>query len=743
MFAHLLSAQTIINVPENYPTIQQALNVANEGDTILVQSGTYKENIIWPNKNGIILIGSSKETTIINGSNISSSLIINPMNAVIDNSTVIKNLSIISGGNSINGGGIMIVNCSPLLENLLINNNSAKKGGGIYLKNSSATIIFCLISNNNAISSGGDIGEGGGVFVTGGTPQLVNINITDNTSYRGAGISLADGNVQIDSSKIVSNVAEQNGGGIYLAGNSNCEISNSTIKDNRAPNLGGGICNYGGLCTIDNNILDNNFSYNGAGIYDSFSSNKTIVKNSIIINHTGAVLGAAILSDHNLEVHNSTLAYNSANAKANPNSEGGGICGKFHSNIVLDKVAFIGNSSLKSGGALSVSETSNLTIENCTFSNNSSPNGDAIYVNSLGNYSITNNNFIKNGYALFNNDNTIYVDATNNYWGNPTGAFNQNNNPTGLGDSTNYFVNIVPWLTNPNLTAPPSPPLNISANNITNSSITLNWQNIQIGDLAGYKVYFSTDSVSYLYANYIDVKKDTTYTLSNLSTGQKYYIAITSYNNGGNESWFSKQIIVTALTLPNPPVLISPQNNFSFPDTVKALFAWHLVDYATLYHFQLSANEKFDSLFVENDNLADSIYSYEGKLLTRKYFWRVRAKNVLGFSQWSEAFSFSIERTTGINNEEKTIPICFSLGQNYPNPFNPNTIISFGIPKRSSVKIIVYNILGQIVETLLNEQKESGFYKILFNAPNLSSGVYICSLKAGDYFASIKMIFQK
>jgi len=543
-----------INIPDDYSTIQAGLNAADSSDTVLVQPGTYYENIFWPDKNSLVLIGASRENTIINGSNLGTTIIINPLNNSINESTIIKNLSIISGGNTTNGGGILIVNSSPTLINLSISNNSADKGGGLYLKNSQAKINYCIISNNKTISEGGDVNEGGGIYILGGSPTLLGTIVSGNTSFRGAEISLSDGIIKIDSSTFNNNIAEQNGGAVYLFGNSNCEILNSKIKANKAPNLGGGVCNYGGVCIIDNTVLDNNFSYNGGGIY---SQNKTTVKNSFIINHSGSVFGAAILSNHNLEVQNSVIAYNSANAKANPNCEGGGIYVNFHSNIVLQKVAFLGNNSLKSGGCLSVSENSNLTIENCTFSNNSSTKGDAIYVNGLNNNTITNNNFFKNGYGLFNEDNTVYINAINNFWGHFTGPFNQDNNPNGLGDSINYFVNATPWLSSPNVDAPPSPPLSIIIENITNNSITLNWNNIQIGDLAGYKIYYDTDSSSYSYSNSIDIGLDTNYTLSNLTTGTEYFIAVTTYDIDGNESWYSKEVVAC----PQPAPLIHTSTN--------------------------------------------------------------------------------------------------------------------------------------------------------------------------------------
>ncbi|MEN8193827.1 MAG: T9SS type A sorting domain-containing protein [Bacteroidota bacterium] len=72
----------------------------------------------------------------------------------------------------------------------------------------------------------------------------------------------------------------------------------------------------------------------------------------------------------------------------------------------------------------------------------------------------------------------------------------------------------------------------------------------------------------------------------------------------------------------------------------------------------------------------------------------------------------------------------FELFQNYPNPFNPTTIIRYGLPKESSVKIIVYNILGEKIITLVDNVQKAGYYEINFNASNLASGVYIYSIQS-------------
>ncbi|HEY6436739.1 MAG TPA: T9SS type A sorting domain-containing protein, partial [Ignavibacteriaceae bacterium] len=85
----------------------------------------------------------------------------------------------------------------------------------------------------------------------------------------------------------------------------------------------------------------------------------------------------------------------------------------------------------------------------------------------------------------------------------------------------------------------------------------------------------------------------------------------------------------------------------------------------------------------------------------------------------------------------------FSLSQNYPNPFNPSTRINYSVPFTSFIKIKLYDILGNEVATLVNEEKPAGVYEISFDASRLSSGVYFYQLKADSFVETRKMILLR
>ncbi|MBC8042386.1 MAG: T9SS type A sorting domain-containing protein [Rhizobacter sp.] len=83
------------------------------------------------------------------------------------------------------------------------------------------------------------------------------------------------------------------------------------------------------------------------------------------------------------------------------------------------------------------------------------------------------------------------------------------------------------------------------------------------------------------------------------------------------------------------------------------------------------------------------------------------------------------------------------LSQNYPNPFNPSTTISYSIALASSVRLVVYDVLGREVATLISAKQAAGNYRVNFNASNLSSGVYFYRLQSGANVQTRKMLLVK
>ncbi|MCZ6774902.1 MAG: T9SS type A sorting domain-containing protein, partial [Ignavibacteria bacterium] len=88
-------------------------------------------------------------------------------------------------------------------------------------------------------------------------------------------------------------------------------------------------------------------------------------------------------------------------------------------------------------------------------------------------------------------------------------------------------------------------------------------------------------------------------------------------------------------------------------------------------------------------------------------------------------------------------PATFRLEQNYPNPFNPSTTIRYQLPKDVYVTLKVYNLLGQEVATLVNEEKGAGSYHVEFDGEGLASGMYLYRIQAGDFVDTKRLLLLK
>lgn len=104
-----------------------------------------------------------------------------------------------------------------------------------------------------------------------------------------------------------------------------------------------------------------------------------------------------------------------------------------------------------------------------------------------------------------------------------------------------------------------------------------------------------------------------------------------------------------------------------------------------------------------------------------------------------------VTTATGINavEPEPGVPLAFEVKQNYPNPFNPSTTIGFSIPERMRVSLRVFNLLGQEVATLVNDEYAQGSYTVQWQPLNLASGTYLYRVQAGGYSETKKLVYLK
>lgn len=139
----------------------------------------------------------------------------------------------------------------------------------------------------------------------------------------------------------------------------------------------------------------------------------------------------------------------------------------------------------------------------------------------------------------------------------------------------------------------------------------------------------------------------------------------------------------------------------------------------------------------------NEIYLMENRLLK---FYNLKSDPIVDLNLHSSEneFQLLIGNVDFIKEaKNRSIPQEISLFQNYPNPFNPNTWIRFSLPKESNVKLTVYNVLGEIVTELLNQNIDAGYHEVEFKKTNFSSGIYYYRLQSDKFVETKKMILLK
>ncbi|MCK4655364.1 MAG: right-handed parallel beta-helix repeat-containing protein, partial [Candidatus Cloacimonetes bacterium] len=224
---------TIINIPADQPTIQAGINVAVNGDIVLVQPGTYFENINYNGKYITVasLFYTTQDTSYIFQTTIDG----NQEGRVVtfvneENLTAVLTGFTITNGNASSGGGIHCFASSPSLQNLFITGNSASSGGGISCwKGSVPSLQNVTIMNNSADNSGGGI-----YCICESNPNLENVTVTNNSAaFQGGGICCNESNLSFDTEN-------------------RCNIYLNNVMNNR----GYGVDIYASYCDIINVIVD-------------------------------------------------------------------------------------------------------------------------------------------------------------------------------------------------------------------------------------------------------------------------------------------------------------------------------------------------------------------------------------------------------------------------------------------------------------------------------------------------------
>ncbi|MBK8550389.1 MAG: T9SS type A sorting domain-containing protein [Ignavibacteria bacterium] len=160
--------------------------------------------------------------------------------------------------------------------------------------------------------------------------------------------------------------------------------------------------------------------------------------------------------------------------------------------------------------------------------------------------------------------------------------------------------------------------------------------------------------------------------------------------------------------------------------------------------FSIQSKNDIDTNWIIKGSVAANITQWQdsGLISGTAYYYRVFAKNAAGNSPPSDTVNTIITNIISSSN----IPEYFKLYQNYPNPFNPVTKISFDIPFSNNpveTKLIIHDISGRMIATLVNQEMSSGSYETEWDAVNYASGIYYYTIEAGNYKETKKMLLLK
>ena len=305
----------VINVPVDQPTIQDGIDAADGGDTVLVTEGSYSGdgniNIDFKGKQITVKSQNGPEATIINCLSTPNSRGFIFQNKETSD-TVLEGFTI-KNGNNTDGGGIFCDVASPTIKNCYITDNS---GGGIFCIVSEAKIIDCQISNNRdgngVLIIEPDTRNGVVIEIPISGPSFINCDISQN---KGHGIyCLLHASATITKSTVTQNI----GRGIFCNSFSGAKITNCIISQN----LDGGVeCReYSGL-TITDSIIKQNTAKNGGGIYCSPTSRLNVI-GCVIAENIATESGGGIDSISTfgfVNISYCTIARNSSN------NRGGGV----------------------------------------------------------------------------------------------------------------------------------------------------------------------------------------------------------------------------------------------------------------------------------------------------------------------------------------------------------------------------------------------------------------------------------
>ena len=282
------------------------------------------------------------------------------------------------------------------------------------------------------------------------------------------------------------------------------------------------------------------------------------------------------------------------------------------------------------------------------------------------------------------------------------------------------------------VTAPAPIALASPANNARSqpATLTLTWKPDY--QAATYQVQVSTTEEFSQIIAAVDGLTDTQHEIGPLAGNTTYYWRVRATNVAGSGPWSAIWTFKTPFFAPEAITLTLPENEAIDQGSTVA-FEWQPDPNAQTYDFQVSTTATFSQIVAEADGLVETQHEAGILAYSTTHYWRVRGVNTLGAGPWSEAYSFTVAVGTGIESASGEIPATYQLHPNYPNPFNPQTTLRIDVPASGHVSLVIYDVLGRAVETLVDGPLKAGSYTYTWDAGTLPSGLYLARVQADSF----------
>jgi len=743
--------RTVINVPEEYGTIQEAIDVADNGDVVLVSPGTYYEII---NFNGKAITVASLFYTTQDASYISQTIIDGNMQSRVvlfnsgeDVNSVLTGFTITHGYSTYHGGGIYADEyCSPTLTHLrIVENQSGNNGGGFYFGEYCSPVMSDLLIERNSADAGG-----GGFFYF-CSVLLEDSEIKNNISaQKGGGLYILESDFQLENVLVANNDASDQGGGLYLFGLIEQSTLNNVIVEYNQAYDGGGIGSLMVLNLANVTIRENIALHRGGGLYNANGQQLNFAEElsqrcSIYLNEAGDRLGSDLYEGDSGNYQETFLAeftvIDPTSFYVYPLH-----CYSFdiQSSIItqIDADLYVSPSGSDQNSGLSATEPFKTiqranevifptaenphTIHLAEGVYSPSTNGEPIPVYLSSNVGIKGEDMetvILDGEGIssvirceWSNNITISDVTLTNGCGSYGGGVHCNDSDITL---RNLFI---------------------IGNDVSGSGGGLNFRNSNVL-LENLIIANNTASAE---GGGIFLSESNVLMINVTCTGNE-----TSGPGGGISQGSSNINIVNSIFWNNLP---PEMNGGIFPSGVLIAAYNDLEGGSSAYDecftelIWLDGNIDEEPLFVdveeENFQLMENSPGIDSGIAYLEYEGLVlldmAEDEYFGIAPDMGAYEYVI-----VDNDNSIIENGKWKMENYPNPFNPVTTIAYQIAKVGNVRLEVYNVKGQKVSELINEQQTAGNHSFTWNAGNMNSGIYFIRLTSGKYTKTNKVVLLK